>query len=102
MADGESKSSCEVCSDLNIMYPGPELNIELSSLRTASQLGCKSCLLVSTALEPFEEHLQDDDTVYLAREGEGTLALRIAHGLVPDPRIELDFFVPKGWSSKSH
>jgi hypothetical protein len=80
------------------MYPGPELDIELSIIRTAAQSGCKSCLLIITALEPYREHLQDDDTVYLAREGEGTLTLRIAHGLNLDPRIELDFFVPKGSS----
>jgi hypothetical protein len=98
MSNGVVTSGCEVCSDLNVMHPGPELDIVLSSTRTTAQSGCKSCLLVSTALEPYGEHLQDEDTIYLTREGEGTLTLRIAHGLVLDPRIELDFFVPKGLS----
>jgi hypothetical protein len=86
----------EGCSDLDLMYPGPGLEIELSSMRSASQLGCKSCLLITTALESFG--LPDTDIVYLAREGEGTLTLRILRDLSAVEGIELDFFVPIGSS----
>jgi hypothetical protein len=89
-------SGCEGCSDLNFMYPGPGLEIELSSMRSASRLGCKSCILITSALEPFG--LPDTDIVYLAREGEGTLTLRIFRDLSAVESIGLDFFVPIGSS----
>lgn len=68
----------------------------------ASQLGCMSCTLLITVLEPHGLNSSGDGSLHLFYEGEGTLQLRFTSGDHGTPEVHLELYREEGKQRRNH